>query len=191
MFRLISILLFKLKGWKIDPNFEPKNHKKFILVGGPHTSNWDVVYFLGALYHMNIKPRFLIKKDWMTFPFGLIFKPLGGLAIDRNPKDQESKSSTTSFMIDAFNNAEELIIAISPEGTRGYNPHWKKGFYHTAFEAGIPILLGYLDYKNRVSGISKTIIPSGDIEKDLKEINDFYSNYTGKNHEQFAPYQQS
>jgi 1-acyl-sn-glycerol-3-phosphate acyltransferase len=193
MFRLFSLLMFKLNNWQIDPNSIPLDqYKKFILVGAPHTSNWDVIYFLATIHHLKIKPRFLIKTEWMRFPFNLIFEPLGGLEIDRTPaQSKETKISMVSIMIDLFKNNNELIITISPEGTRSYNPNWKKGFYHTALEAEVPIMISYLDYKNKTAGISRAFIPTGNIDKDLTEISDLYAAYTGKNQELFAPYQHS
>ena len=87
MFRIISVLIFKLKGWKvnIDPQLIKKN-KQLVLIGVPHTSNWDAVYFTGATFLGKIKTRFLIKKEWMRFPLNLIFKPIGGLAVDNKAK---------------------------------------------------------------------------------------------------------
>ncbi|MBT6029970.1 MAG: acyltransferase [Crocinitomicaceae bacterium] len=187
MFRIISIFLFWIKKWKIEHELIPKlGFEKFVLIGAPHTSNWDIVYFLGAIRKMKLKPNFLIKKFWMRFPFSLMFKPLGGVPINRLPKTESKGLSMVSNMVDLFAHSEKLIIAISPEGTRSKNEHWKKGFYHTALQAKIPILLGYLDYENKVAGISKAIIPSGDFTKDMMEINLFYSQYQGKNPLQFA-----
>lgn len=187
MFRLISVFCFWIKKWKIEHDLLPQlGLKKFILIGAPHTSNWDIVYFLGAIRKMKLKPSFLIKNFWMRFPFGMMFKPLGGLSIDRSQKDETSGASMVRSMVELFEQSEKMIIAIAPEGTRSKNPNWKKGFYHTALQANIPILLGYLDYKNKVAGISKAIIPSGDIVKDMIEINSFYAQFEGKNPIQFA-----
>ncbi len=122
----------------------------------------------------------------MQFPFGLMFKPLGGIAIDRSPKEDNSRKSTVTNMVELFNSREELIIAISPEGTRSRNTQWKKGFYHTAMEAEVPILLGYLNYKTRTAGITKAIKPSGNIEKDFTEIGEFYQKISGKYPSQFS-----
>lgn len=185
MLRLISRFIFWIQGWKIDDDLLKQQHlDKFILTGAPHTSNWDALMFVAAMYHMKLKVRFLIKHDWMRFPFNLMFGPLGAIGIDRS-----KHHSMVDAMVKLFNESEKLIITIAPEGTRSYNPHWKKGFYYTALEAKIPILLGHLDYENRIAGITKVFWPTGDVDKDLTEISNFYSQFKGKNPEKFAPYQ--
>ena len=77
---------------------------------------------------------------------------------------------------------------ISPEGTRSKNPNWRTGFYRTAVAANVPIVLGYLDYNKKIAGISEIFLPTGDINKDLLFISNFYKQFTGKNHELFAEY---
>ena len=97
----------------------------------------------------------------MRFPFSLITKPLGGIAIDRSArKENEERISHTDAMIDLYKHEQELIVAVTPEGTRSKREQWKTGFYHIAKGAGVPICLGYIDYKEKKAGISKTIYPS-------------------------------
>ena len=103
-------------------------------------------------------------------------------------KKIKDKSSTVNYLTNLFNIKQELVIAITPEGTRGHNPYWKTGFYHTAIQANVPILLAYIDYKKKVAGIFKAFIPTGDILKDLNYISDFYKNITGKNPQLFSPF---
>jgi len=191
MFRLITTLLFKLNGWKLILNKESlSNYKKFILIGAPHTSNWDAIYFTAAATISKLKPQFLIKKSWMKFPFNIIFSPLGGIGVD-NKKTSKKSSGVIEYMVNLFNKRKELIIMISPEGTRSKNPNWKTGFYRTAVAANVPIILGYLDYNKKIAGISEIFLPTGDINKDLLFISNFYKQFTGKNHELFAEYKPS
>ena len=75
---------------------------------------------------------------------------------------------------------------VTPEGTRSLRTKWKTGFYHTAAGAGVPIALGYLDYKNKEAGVGKIIYPSGDMKRDMKEIMDFYKNIPAKFPEKFS-----
>ena len=122
----------------------------------------------------------------MKFPFSIITKPLGGIAIDRNPKNEnEQRISHTDAMIDLYKHEKELIVVITPEGTRSKQDKWKTGFYHIAKGANIPICLGYVNYKDKIAGIAKTIYPT-DMEKDMKEIMEFYKNSHPKFPEKFS-----
>lgn len=189
MLYLISKVFMWLMGWRMNLHgLNPKDFRRAVVLAIPHTSNWDLPIARAAFYLMGIHVRFTVKKEWMRFPLGLIAAPLGGIAIDRSPKvaGQERKSMTEA-MIDLFEqNKEELAIMITPEGTRSRNDKWKTGFYYLAIGAKVPIGLGYLDYANKEAGVGKLIYPSGDIQKDMKEILDFYRNIKGKHPEQFA-----
>ena len=189
MFRIFTIVLFKLKGWKlaVDKN-TVSQHKKFVLVAAPHTSNWDAIYFTAAATLTKLKPKFLIKNTWMKFPFNLVFKPIGGIGVDNKNFSRNKSFSTIDFMVNLFRQKKELIIMIAPEGTRSKNPNWRTGFYRTALLAKVPLVLGYLDYQKKIAGFNKVFTPTGDVELDIKKISDFYSQFTGKNHHLFAPY---
>ena len=186
MFRLFTLVFFKLKGWQLLIDKKTlTQHKKFILIGAPHTSNWDAIYFTAAATISKLKPKFLIKKNWIKFPFNIIFKPLGAIGIDNKSK---KSSGMINYMVNLFNENQELIIAIAPEGTRSKNPYWKTGFYTTALKAKVPIVLGYLDYKHKIAGMTDVFFPTGNIDQDLMKISEFYKRFSGKNHELFANY---
>ncbi|HEY8187506.1 MAG TPA: hypothetical protein VIF64_15650, partial [Pyrinomonadaceae bacterium] len=57
---------------------------------------------------------------------------------------------------------------------------WKSGFYQIAVQSGVPIGLGYLDYKTKRSGIGMLLLPTGNIKADMDQIRDFYRNIRGK-----------
>jgi len=69
---------------------------------------------------------------------------------------------------------------VTPEGTRKRVEEWKTGFYYAAKGAGVPIVLGYLDYTTRKGGAGKIIYPSDDMDADMREIMDFYKDFKGK-----------
>lgn len=188
MLKLISKLILKIAGWKIDYNMPAEMYKKCVLVAIPHTSNWDFVYAMSTFRILGIKLRFTIKKEWMRFPFNLMMKPLGAIAIDRNPAPGKKElKSTVEAMAELFKTRDELVVAITPEGTRKRVEKWKTGFYHVASIAKVPIALGYLDYKKKIAGVGMVIIPSGDMKADMKKILEFYSDKTPKFPEKHSP----
>lgn len=179
--------LYWLSGWKMN-NQMPKNIRKCVMLAIPHTSNWDIYYARMAFVLMGIPVKFTIKKEWMRFPFNILMNALGAIGIDRSPKKQgEERKSMVEAMVDLFAVEDELVILVTPEGTRSKATKWKSGFYYVALNAKVPIALGYLDYKKKEAGVGKVIYPSGDYIKDMKEIMDFYKNITAKYPEKYSP----
>lgn len=179
-------LLFKLGGWKIT-HYLPDEIKKCVIIAAPHTSNWDFVYGMGALAYMNLSARFTIKKEWIRFPFKKLMLNLGALPIDRAPKNPgEEKKGTVDAMVSLFNKHKHLRLLITPEGTRKKVVKWKTGFYYVALNAKVPICLGFMNYEKRECGIDTIFYPTGNFEKDMKLIMDFYQKMKGKNTENFS-----
>jgi 1-acyl-sn-glycerol-3-phosphate acyltransferase len=154
---------------------------KYIICLAPHTSNWD--FILGQLYvgAEGIKSNFLMKKEWFFWPLGPIFRHLGGIPVFR-----QKKSSMTDAMAETAKAAQSFHLCITPEGTRKRVEDWKKGFYFIAKDAGIPILLYGMDYERKLIQCTKTIIPSGDIEQDMREIKLYFKDFKGKKPENFT-----
>lgn len=174
-----SFILYKAFGWKkIDTIGRPK---KAIICLAPHTSNWD--FILGILYSRaeGFRSNFLMKKEWFFWPLGPLFKHLGGIPVWR-----DRRTSLTDQLADVANSSESFMLCVTPEGTRSLNPEWKKGFYFIAQKANIPILLYGLDYEKKTITATRTIIPSGDVDKDMREIKLYYKGLKGKNPELFT-----
>ena len=171
--------LLKLLGWEAD--FSCEIPGKCVVCIAPHTSNWDFV--MGILFKSayKIKANFFIKKEWVRFPTKRLMLKLGGIPINRG-----KQQSTTDIIAAEFSKREKLIIAMSPEGTRKYNPNWRMGFYYIALKANVPILLASIDYKIKTIKISKEFFPTGDIEKDIAKISDYYKDITPKFPEKFS-----
>ena len=122
-----------------------------------------------------------MKKEWFFWPLGPIFKRLGGIPVYR-----QKKTSMTDSMAETAKGANIFHLCITPEGTRSKNPDWKKGFYFIALKAGLPILLYGLDYERRHIQCTKTVIPSGDLETDMREIKLYFKDFKGKHPENFT-----
>ena len=179
-------MIFKLKGWKLRTD-SIKGIKQSITIASPHTSNWDMIIAKAAFDLMGLPMKFTLKKEWFRFPFKRIMKNLGGIAIDRTPKKPgDPRPSMVEAMADLFKENEVLHVMVTPEGTRSLRTEWKTGFWHTAKMANVPILCGYLDYANKVAGIGKIIYPT-DLDKDMREIMQFYKDIKGRHPEKFSP----
>lgn len=165
----------------------PREVYRCVIIAAPHTSNWDIWYARLGFFIMGIPLRFTIKKEWTRFPFGLFVKPMGGLGIDRSPRpDTGKRPSYVELMAALFDDYDQIAVMVTPEGTRSLSPKWKTGFYYVAKEAGVPICLGYLDYKNKEAGVGGFVYPSDNMEADMKKIMDFYRPIQGKYPEQFS-----
>jgi 1-acyl-sn-glycerol-3-phosphate acyltransferase len=170
--RILGKLILRLLGWKVIGEM-PDGIRKCIMIEAPHTSNIDFILGRLAFYQLGINARFLIKKELFKFPLGGILKAMGGIPVDRG-----KKNNMVDYVADLFSKTDELVVIITPEGTRKYNAHWKKGFYHIALKANVPILLGFIDYKKKEGGIGPKIYPTGDYEKEFALIEDFYKDKT-------------
>lgn len=170
----IARFLFKITGWNIDPK-SPEGIKKAVIVVGPHTSNWDFIVGRLAFILYGIKLKVLIKKDLFFPPLGWLLKALGGIPIDR-----KSNNNFTDQAKEIFDKNESVYMVFTPEGTRSYNPNWKKGFYYIALKAKVPIYIAYMCYEKKIGGFLEPFTPTGDVEKDIAYIKKTLSKYKGK-----------
>lgn len=186
MLKRIARMLLRLSGWTLEEDMPPEA-QRCIMIASPHTSNWDIWYMRLSFYIMDIPVKFTIKKEWMRFPFGPIIRGLGGIGIDRSPKQPNApRRSYTETMKEIFDRYDRIAMVITPEGTRSLRTQWKTGFYYTALAAGVPITFGYLDYHKKKAGVGGVLYPSGNFEADMKVIMDFYKNIGARYPEKFS-----
>lgn len=178
-FRLISKLFFKLGGWEIVGDLPQVN--KYIFIVAPHTSQTD--FLLGKMYCsvVGFNPKILIKKEAFFFPLGLILRRIGGVPVDRT-----TNRHLADNLINEFNSHEKFVLNIAPEGTRKLVKRWKKGFYHIAMAANVPICLSFIDYKTKKIGNGPLLYPTGNYAEDMKIIKDFYRNMEGLHRDRFS-----
>lgn len=176
---ICGFIYYKLLGWKTKVSVP--DYDKYIICAAPHTTNWDL--FIGKLFTGAIgrETGFMMKKDWFFWPLGPIFRWMGGIPVDRS-----RKTSLVDQMIKIAKSSQKFHLAITPEGTRKANPNWKKGFYYIAQGAGLPIILVAIDYEKKCITAEKVIHPSGDLDKDMREIKLYYKNFKGKYPENFS-----
>lgn len=172
-------LLFKHCGWTL--NVTVNHPAKFIIALAPHTSNWDFV--IGQLYmrSQDMKINFLMKKEWFWWPLGVFFRRVGGIPVYRS----KHVHMTDSLAREA-EQRQSFKLCITPEGTRSANPDWKLGFYYIAQKAHIPILLYGLDYERKLIQCTESIMPTGDVDNEMRKIKLYFKDFKGKYPEKFT-----
>ncbi len=180
MRKTLATFLLKLLGWRVSFSLPPCD--KYLLVGAPHTSNWDFPLGLLAMWASGLRCSWVGKHTLFKGPFGPIMRALGGIPVDRR-----ESIGFTKHVIETFASRDQFVLAISPEGTRSLTKYWKGGFYHIALTTGVPIALGYIDYPRRLLGIEQMFEPSGDIEADFRILAEFYQDKVGKRPERQGP----
>jgi 1-acyl-sn-glycerol-3-phosphate acyltransferase len=179
-FHHASRCILSLAGWRMEGRLPMI--PKFVLVGAPHTSNWDLPFTLLMAFAFRARIHWMGKKAIFRRPFKGFFQWLGGIPVQRSQSENLVEQS-----IQQFQQNERLILTIAPAGTRKRVIKWKSGFYHIACGADVPIVLGFLDYRRKVGGFGPLLYPTGNIAVDMKTIRAFYDGVTGKNHSQCVP----
>jgi len=174
LLRFASLMYLKAFGWKLEG--EAPGQRKYVIIAAPHTSNWDLPMTLAVVFAYRLKIFFLAKHTLFAPPFGSFMRWLGGIPVDRT-----SAHNFVDQAVDLFNTHDDLVLLVPPEGTRKQVRYWKSGFYHIAHGAGVPIALGYMDFKRKVAGIGGMWEPSGDFDTEIVTIRRFYAGITGKN----------
>lgn len=176
MFRLLSLLVFRLIGWRIVDH-RPPGLRKGIYVVAPHTSNWDFVIGVFArsiarLTHV----RYLAKRSLFAPPFGWFFRALGGYPVDRS-----KSTGITEQVVHYFDTIPDFAIAITPEGTRKHVATWKTGFWRIARQAQVPLILTSFDYARKEVTFREPFLPGEDMEADIAWIMAYFKRFRGKN----------
>ena len=178
--RGLSVAFLRVSGWTLDGQL-PAGCPKCVLIAAPHTSNWDLPYLLMVAFALRLNVQWMGKAQIFRFPFGPLMRWLGGIPVDR-----AASSNLVAASAQAIRDAPgDILLVVSPEGTRGKTQRWKTGFYWIAQQAGVPIVMTYLDYPRKLSGIGPVFQPTGNVEADMAAIKAWYSPFKGKNWRQF------
>ena len=180
LLRWFSIGFLKATGWKIQGQL-PANGRKSVLIAAPHTSNWDLPYTLMVAFALRLNVYWMGKQSIFKPPFRRVMLWLGGIPIQR-----ESSNNVVEASIVAIQKADGPVqLIVPPEGTRSKARYWKTGFYYIALGANVPIVMAYMDYARKESGLGPVFEPTGNIEADMATIQAFYAPFQGKNPDQF------
>ena len=179
MKRLLAKGFLRLTGWTSGGR-RPAS-RRYVLIAAPHTSNWDLAYLLAFSAVFGVKIRWMGKHQLFRGPMGGVMRWLGGVPVRR-----DRKNDLVQQMAEVIRENDVIALTVPAEGTRGYVPHWRSGFYHIARAAQVPIVLGYLDYARKQGGFGPEIVPTGNIRDDMDEIRAFYADKQGLHPELFG-----
>ena len=159
--------LYDWKGWQLQGG--PPPERKYVVLGAPHTTNWDFVFFAGAVERLGMKPSFMGKHTLFRWPLRRFMFDMGGMPVNRAKPGGYVRS-----VIRAFEQADEMALVIAPEGTRRSSGRWRTGFYHIAHGAGVPIVPAWVDHARKLGGMGPAIMPTGDYRADMARLIAFY-----------------
>ena len=172
MLRLISRVYWACSRWTLST--EPAPTRPTVLLGVPHTSNWDFVLMLGIAWRLGMHVRWLGKSSLFRGWRGPLMHKLGGIPVDRS-----DPSRVVGDVVARIRSGETFGLVVTPEGTRGTGDYWKSGFYRIARDAGLPVTLGYVDRTTMTTGLGPTIELSGEVRADMDVIRAFYADKSG------------
>lgn len=170
----IARAILRIMGWQT--HVIPPRTSRYLLIGAPHTSNWDLLFMMLLMASEQIPIRWMGKDTLFKGPLGIFMRSIGGIPVNRR-----KRTRLVDQIAEIFDEHEDMIIGIAPEGTRSKTNHWRSGFYYIALKANVPIVMAYMDFSSKLCGLGPSFMPSGDIHADFEIIREFYSGMTGKN----------
>lgn len=173
--RLIGSIILKCTGWTLVGRMP--DEPKFIILGVPHTSNWDAIVASAAMLASGFRYTFLIKKDWFFWPMGPIFRALGGFPVDRSKGIGVVEQVTR-----LFESADKVCVGFPPEGTRAKVKKYKTGYLRVAYAANVPVFVCAFDGPKKRVVLDRLMPLTGDIETDNHAIKTYVDeNWVGIN----------
>lgn len=164
---------FGIAGWRLEGR--APSHPHCIILGAPHTTNWDLALALLTGAGLGFRLRWLGKDSMFRGLVGTALRWVGGIPVDRS-----SRTGLVQSLVDRMKAEREFMLCIAPEGTRKYTDHWKSGFYRVALAADIPVILGFCSYDRKVVGLGPAVRLTGDVDADMTKIAAFYADKRGK-----------
>ncbi|WP_017605639.1 1-acyl-sn-glycerol-3-phosphate acyltransferase [Nocardiopsis alkaliphila] len=170
--RLAARAFWSFSRWRLVS--QPAPDRPTVLIGAPHTSNWDFMFMLAITWSLGIDVRWLGKKSLFRGWRGPIMRALGGIAVDRSDPGR-----VVAEVVERVRAGEIFSLVVTPDGTRGAHTHWKSGFYRIALETEMPVTLGFVDRTTMTTGLGPTFALTGDIPSDMDRIRSFYADKAG------------
>tara|TARA_E500000178_G_C17028221_1_gene759117 strand:+ start:340 stop:924 length:585 start_codon:yes stop_codon:yes gene_type:complete len=171
--QVLSIAGLALFGWRAVGKV-PAGLRKYVIVAAPHTSYWDFPLFMLVVFALRMNLNVFIKHTLFIGPMGWFLRYCGGVPVDRRAAGARVRNT-----VQEFKKNDDMVLLITPEGTRGPQPDWKTGFYHIAMEANVPVAVAFVDTAVRRAGIDHFFTPTGDIDKEMADIKALYDTKRG------------
>lgn len=169
--RALARAYWRLSRWRHVSTVRPAGAG--VLVGAPHTSNWDFVLMLAITWELGLSVRFLGKDALFRPPFGRLMRALGGIPVDR------SHPGGLVAELVRLAREEDVLLVVTPEGTRARGEYWRSGFWRIAVAAGLPVTLGFVDRTTMTAGLGASFVPTGDVRADMDVVRAFYADKAG------------
>lgn len=176
----LTWMMLKLTGWEIEG--QKPAARRFVMIGAPHTSNWDFLLFMAVALQMRTPVFWLGKSSLFKGPMGPVMRYLGGIPVYR-----ERKTNMVDQAVAAFNCHHRFVLTLAPEGTRSKVSEWKTGFWHIAHNAKIPVIPAYVDFSRKITGVGPAYKLTGDKTLDIANLQAFYAPYRGHCSQEQSP----
>jgi 1-acyl-sn-glycerol-3-phosphate acyltransferase len=170
--RVVGRSLFRAMGWTIEGDFPAE--PKMVVIVAPHTSNWDFIVGILAVFAIGLRARFIAKHQLFKPPLGWLMRWFGGISVNR-----EAPQGMVPQAAEAIEKAESVFLAITPAGTRSSTRPWKSGFYRIAVAARVPIMPIAFDGEHKTIRLFPAFEPSGDYEADLPKLRAYFEGVRG------------
>lgn len=179
--KMLGLAALRILGWRLDIRLP--DLPRLVVIGVPHTSNWDAVIGVAAIFVIQVRVNWWVKHTAVRWPFKSLLTSWGAIPVHRG-----AAQGMVDENVAAMRERPQMVLAIAPEGTRYRTEKWKRGFYRVALAAGVPIVLAWFDYRQKVCGVGPVMIPTGDYDADTAKMLEFYrdkqprhpQNYSGR-----------
>ncbi len=176
--RWLGRSILRLMGWKVEGEFPQE--RKLIIVAAPHTSNWDFVVGMAAMLALNLRCHWMGKHTIFRKPFRGFMRWLGGIPVYR-----EQPEGIAQQMAGHIQNADAMLLVITPEGTRSKVEEWKTGFVRIASAADCGMMMAALDFVNKRICVGEVYRTTDDVDADVSRVRDYFAQFTPKHPDRF------
>ena len=171
--RAVGRLILRGMGWRIEGS--PPDVPKAVMIGAPHTSNWDLLLALGVRLSLGLPLSWMMKREAFWWPMGPVWRSLGGIPVDRR-----DARALPRQMARWFGSVDQGWLGIAPEGTRESVTRYKRGYLHIAKAAGVPVIIVGVDAPRKTVVFDRVWQPGPDINADNAAIRDYIrARYSG------------